>query len=59
MGLFRGLTVVLIGFLAISLLKKRDSFKNVPVIGQLLHDNIDKYKEEIVVLMIAFIFVLI
>jgi hypothetical protein len=59
MGLFRGLTVILIGFLAISLLKKRDNFKNVPVIGPLLHDNIDKYKEEIVVIMIAFAFVLI
>ena len=35
MGLFRGLTVILIGFLAISLLKKRDNFKNVPVIGNL------------------------
>ena len=59
MGLFRGLTVILIGFLAISLLKKRDNFKHVPVIGSLLHDNIDKYKEEIVVIMIAFVFLLI
>lgn len=59
MGLFRGLTAILVGFLAISLLKKRDNFKNIPVIGPLIHDNIDKYKEEIVVLMIAFVFILI
>ena len=59
MGLFRGLTVILIGFLAINILKKRENIQNIPLIGQPLYDNLDKYKEEIVVLMIAFAFVLI
>ena len=59
MGLFRGLTVILIGFLAINILKKRENIQNIPLIGQPLHDNLDKYKEEIVVIMIAFVFLLI
>ena len=59
MGLFRGLTVILIGFAAIGLLKKKEYVKDIPLLGPLLVNNVDKYKQEIIVIIIALVFVLI
>lgn len=57
MGLFRGLTVVLIGFFAISLLKgdNLESVKKIPLIGELIGNNVEKYKPEIVTIAIALV----
>ncbi len=59
MGLFRGLTVILIGFVAIGLLKKTEYVEKVPLIGGILSDNLEKYRQEILVVIIAFVFLLI
>ena len=57
MGLFRGLTVVLIGFFAISLLKgdNLESIKKIPLIGELISNNVEKYTPEIVTIAIALV----
>ena len=61
MGLFRGLSVVLIGFFAISLLKGNnlESIKKIPLIGELIGNNVEKYKAEIVTIAIALVITII
>jgi|TARA_Y100000389_G_scaffold199406_1_gene237720 hypothetical protein len=60
MGLFRALTVVLIGFFSISLLNsKNEIIKKFPVIGPIIDQNVEKYKPEIIVILIALVFLII
>ena len=56
MGLFRGLTVVLVGFFAISLLKNNmESVEKIPLAGKLVSENVDRYRAEIIVIAIALV----
>ena len=56
MGLFRGLTVVLVGFFAISLLKNNmESVEKMPLVGKLVSENVDRYRAEIIVIAIAIV----
>ena len=56
MGLFTGLTVVLVGFFTISLLKNNmNSVEKMPFVGKMVSENVDKYRAEIIVIAIAII----
>ncbi len=60
MGLFRGLTVVLVGFVAISLLKNNiETIEKIPFIGKHISDNVEKYRAEIIVVAIAIVLMII
>ena len=59
MGLFKALTVLLVGFFGIFMLNKRDSLKSIPVLGDFVHKNVDKYKAELIVAFIALVFLFI
>ncbi len=59
MGLFKSLTVLLVGFFGIFMLNKRDSLKSIPIFGDFVHKNVDKYKAELIVIFIALVFLFI
>lgn len=59
MGLFKALTVLLAGFFGIFILNKRDSLKSIPIFGDFIHKNLDKYKAELIVAFIALLFLFI
>ena len=39
MGLFKSLTVLLVGFFGIFILNKRDTVKSIPLVGDFVHRN--------------------
>lgn len=60
MGLFRGLTVVLVGFFVISLLKNNmESVEKVPLVGRMVSENVERYRAEIIVVAIALVIAII
>ena len=60
MGLFRGLTVVLVGFFIISLLKNNmESVEKVPFVGRMVSENVERYRAEIIVVAIALVIAII
>lgn len=60
MGLFRGLTVVLVGFFIISLLKNNmASVEKVPFVGTMVSENVERYRAEIIVVAIALVIAII
>lgn len=59
MGLFKALTVLLVGFFGIFILNKRDTVKSIPLVGDFVHRNIDKYRAELIVAFMAIVFLFI
>tara|TARA_B100001093_G_scaffold467379_1_gene486520 strand:- start:436 stop:618 length:183 start_codon:yes stop_codon:yes gene_type:complete len=60
MGLFRSLTVLLVGFFAIMLLNKNKALvKNIPILGPYIDKNVDAYRAEIIIALIAIVFLFI
>ena len=60
MGLFRSLTVLLVGFFAIMILNKNKALvKNIQILGHYIDKNIDTYRAEIIVALIAIVFLFI
>ena len=59
MGLFKALTVLLVGFFGIFILNKRDTVKSIPIVGDFVHKNIDKYRAELIVAFTAIVFLFI
>lgn len=59
MGLFKALTVLLVGFFGIFILNKRDTVKSIPLVGDFVHKHIDKYRAELIVAFMALVFLFI
>jgi len=59
MGLFKALTVLLVGFFGIFILNKRDTVKSIPIFGEFIHKHIDKYRAELIVAFMAIVFLFI
>ena len=57
MGLFKALTIMLIGFFVLSMLNSNiDTVEKIPIIGPFIKKHIAKYKTEIIISIIALVF---
>ena len=55
MGLFRGLTVFVVGIFVLSMITKyKKSLKKIPIVGPFITDAVLKHKEYVIILAIAF-----
>ena len=57
MGLFKSLTIMLIGFFTLSMVNsQKKTVEKVPIIGPFINKNVDTYKAEIIISVIAIVF---
>jgi hypothetical protein len=57
MGLFKALTIMLIGFFTLSMVNSNiDTVEKIPIIGPFIKKHIGLYKTEIIISIIALVF---
>lgn len=57
MGLFKALTIMLIGFFTLSMVNSNiDTVEKIPIMGPFIKKHIANYKTEIIISIIALVF---